>query len=268
MWGSRTLLLVLLLVGTVVSMACATSDAGSPPAAQVGRERHAGEGAAAGRLRVRPGEESRGGSRPEPGVRELAVSDGRPALLFVPSAAARGRPVPLVVVLHGAGGSARSGLDLLRDVAGEAGVALLAPASRGRTWDVLTRGYGPDVSALDALLRRVFAELSVDASRLVIAGFSDGASYALSLGLINGDLFTHLVAFSPGFAAPTTRRERPLIYATHGVGDEVLPIGHTSRRLVPLLRRAGHRVRYREFPGGHTVPPELARDAVAWVLGR
>ncbi len=30
-------------------------------------------------------------------------------------------------------------------------------------------------------------------------GFSDGASYALSLGVPNGDLFTHIVAFSPGF---------------------------------------------------------------------
>ena len=34
------------------------------------------------------------------------------------------------------------------------------------------------------------------------SGFSDGASYALSLGAANGDLFTHIAAFSPGFMRP------------------------------------------------------------------
>lgn len=31
------------------------------------------------------------------------------------------------------------------------------------------------------------------------AGFSDGASYALSLGQPNADVFSHIIAFSPGF---------------------------------------------------------------------
>jgi predicted esterase len=35
---------------------------------------------------------------------------------------------------------------------------------------------------------------------LAVSGFSDGASYALSIGPANGDLFTHVMAFSPGFA--------------------------------------------------------------------
>src|SRR3712207_7974813 len=51
------------------------------------------------------------------------------------------------------------------------------------------------------------------------AGFSDGASYALSLGIPNGDLFTHLVAFSPGFAAPDGQRGHPRVFVGHGVDD-------------------------------------------------
>jgi phospholipase/carboxylesterase len=34
---------------------------------------------------------------------------------------------------------------------------------------------------------------------VALGGFSDGASYALSLDLTNGDLFASLIAFSPGF---------------------------------------------------------------------
>jgi predicted esterase len=170
-------------------------------------------------------------------------------------------------MLHGEGSTPRSGLRNLRKVVGDARVVLLAPPSRGRTWDVVLGGYGPDVAALDGLLRRVSAALPVDRSRLAIAGHSDGASYALSLGLTNGDLFTHVIAFSPGFAAPAARRGKPSIYESHGRRDKILPIDRTSRRLVTALRAAGYRVRYREFAGGHGVPSTVAREALAWFLG-
>jgi phospholipase/carboxylesterase len=231
-----------------------------------GRETRADAAAAAGRLRTRVGAAPAGADLLAPGVHELAVGGGRPALLSVPDAATRDRPVPLVVVLHGAGQTARFALDLLRRPAADAGVALLAPASRGPTWDVVIGAFGPDVATIDALLRRVTARVRVDASRLAVGGFSDGASYALSLGLTNGDLFTHVLAFSPGFAAPGTRRRRPPVFQSHGVADDVLPIDQTSRRLAPKLRRDGHRLTYREFRGGHTVPPAIAADAVEWML--
>jgi phospholipase/carboxylesterase len=98
-------------------------------------------------------------------------------------------------------------------------------------------------------------------------GFSDGASYALSVGLGNGDLFTHVLAFSPGFMAPAVVVGEPRVYVSHGSRDEVLPIG-CSRRIVPELGRAGYDVRYHEFDGPHTVPEAVARGAVDWFLGR
>jgi phospholipase/carboxylesterase len=54
---------------------------------------------------------------------------------------------------------------------------------------------------------------------------------------------------------------------THGTDDDVLPIDATSRRVVPMLERAGYDVRYREFTGGHAVPGDLAAEAVMWFLG-
>jgi len=101
---------------------------------------------------------------------------------------------------------------------------------------------------------------------VAIEGFSDGASYALCLGLTNGDLFTHIIAFSPGFASPGISRGSPLVFVSHGTNDRVLPIERTSRRVVPQLETEGYRVQCREFEGGHMVPDEIAREAVEWLL--
>ena len=209
-----------------------------------------------------PGEDPR--PREASGLQTLTVGAGRQGLLYVPSGYSPKRPAPLVVLLHGASSNARAGITPLLGLADTAGLLLLSPEARGSTWDVIVDDYGPDVAAIDALLEEVFERFSIDRSRLAVGGFSDGASYALSLGLINGDLFTHLIGFSPGFTAPGKRRGRPRIFISHGVADRVLPIGR-SRRIVRALRGAGYDLDYREFEGGHAVPPDVAREAVDWL---
>ncbi|MFN2556402.1 MAG: alpha/beta hydrolase [Nitriliruptorales bacterium] len=166
----------------------------------------------------------------------------------------------------GAGGDARGGLAPLLPFADRAGLVLLAPESRGRTWDLMSGSLGPDVAFIDAALAATFARHAVDPARVAIQGFSDGASYALSLGLANGDLTGHILAFSPGFSAPPQRRERPRVFLSHGTEDQVLPITATSRKIVADLRRHGHEVVYREFDGPHVVPPEITREALDWFL--
>ena len=214
-----------------------------------------------GRLLARPGSPRQTAA---PGLHRLGLDPRCDALLSVPPGYQPERPAPFVLSLHGAGGNETSGLYPLHDFAAEAGLVLLSPASRRQTWDVLLGGYGPDVAFIERALAAAFARCAVDPARIAVAGFSDGASYALSLGITNGDLFRHLIAFSPGFAAPAAQRGRPRIFVSHGTRDEVLPIDHTSRRLVPTLERAGYDLVYREFDGPHTVPPEIASEALAW----
>ncbi|MFS0898582.1 alpha/beta hydrolase [Mycolicibacterium litorale] len=217
-----------------------------------------------GRLQSRPGPPD---LPPEaPGLHELDIGGGRVALLYVPAGYRAGTPAPLVVMLHGAGGEARGGIDPLLRLADEAGMLLLAPASRRATWDVIAGGFGPDVAVIDKGLAHVFRRFAVDPGHLAVGGFSDGASYALSLGMTNGDLFTHILAFSPGFTAPGDPVGRPGIYISHGVDDRVLPIDRTSRRLLPRLQQAGYQVVYEEFPDGHTVPAAHAQRALDWFL--
>jgi phospholipase/carboxylesterase len=171
--------------------------------------------------------------------------------------------------LHGAGGRARAFLSSeLQAQADAAGMLLLVPTSKEYTWDVVVgRGrYGPDVAVIDRVLESTFNRYAVDPARVAVGGFSDGASYALSLGITNGDLFTHVLAFSPGFMVPAGRSGTPRVFVSHGTRDEVLPIDRCSRRIVPQLERAGYDIRYREFEGGHAVPPDVAREAMGWFV--
>lgn len=200
------------------------------------------------------------------GLQPLTVQRGRDAMLYVPKQYSFETPAGFVLCLHGAGGQAHHGMDLLKAQADSTGMILLAPHSKQHTWDFILGGYGPDVSYIDNLLEHVFTKYAIDISKLAVAGFSDGASYALSLGLTNGDLFTHIMAFSPGFIQPTGFNGRPHIYISHGEDDTVLPVA-CSRRMVPKLHRAGYEVKYHQFPGGHAIPTDIRREATAWFTG-
>lgn len=212
-------------------------------------------------------------SRPTPptepiapsGLHSLKLERQRDGLLYVPPTYNPEQKSPLVLMLHGAGGDAEAALRLLEGLADRYGLLLLSVASRGRTWDVIERYFGPDIETLDRALTQTFSRYAVDPQRLVIAGFSDGASYALSVGLMNGDLFTHIIAFSPGFMAPADYHGKPRLFISHGTHDPVLSIERCSRTIVPQLQRGGYDVFYREFQGGHSVPLEISDQAMAWL---
>ncbi len=203
-----------------------------------------------------------------PGLSQLGIDHPRDGLMYVPGSYDPAQPAPIIVMLHGAGGNAHHGIAPLLQLAEAAGVILLAPESRRQTWDVLYGEYGPDVAYIDRALAQTFARYAVDPLRVATEGFSDGASYALSLGITNGDLFTHVIAFSPGFMAPAAVRGTPRCFVSHGTYDGVLPIDRCSRRIVPQIQTAGFEVDYREFEGAHVVPAEIAREALQWFVGK
>jgi len=220
-------------------------------------------GERANRLGARPGAAS---SSIAPGLHQLGLRGERDALLFVPESSAKRENAPLIVSLHGAGRTADRGIDLLRTLSDEHGFLLLAPASAGQTWDMIQGVHGPDLAFIDRSLTRTFELRMIDAARIAIAGFSDGASCSLSLGLANGDLFSAVFGFSPGFVAEMERVGKPPVFISHGTVDPVLPIDECSRRIVPVLKRQGYRVTYREFEGKHTLPPEVASEAIRWFM--
>ena len=215
-------------------------------------------------------------ARPEPGAREPAeaglfsipLATGREGLVYVPAGYRADQPMALIVALHGAGGSAQRGMSVIAPLADEYGAIIFAPQSGGPTWDILVGGFGPDVAAIDVALAQIYERYAVDPSRRVIGGFSDGASYALSLGLANGDVFTHIMSFSAGFADPWGLVGEPRVFMSHGTEDKVLPIDEAGRAIVSILQQVGYEAYYVEFEGPHSVPEPVLRSAYDWLFER
>jgi phospholipase/carboxylesterase len=223
----------------------------SPPASPAPEPDHA-----EGHLAARPA--ATGTPDAPEGLHELAVA-GEGSLLFVPHSYRPSRPTPFALTLHGCCGEARSGLNLWYREAAEHGIILLAPDGGG-AW-----GFGDTVARIDSGLSAVFERYAVDRRRVAVVGFSAGASFALSLGLTNGDLFTHVVPHSPGGGLPDEPVGHPQIFLIHGTDDETIPV-EVSRQLAPQLERDGYRIRYEEYPAGHRPQPDLMAEAVDWFL--
>jgi phospholipase/carboxylesterase len=202
----------------------------------------------------------------EGGEWPLGVGVGRDGLVYVPDTADPGAPV--IVFLHGAGGSGRRELRVVLAAADRYGVVVVAPDSRGASWDVIQGGFGPDVEFVDAALRAVADRFAVNMTAMALGGVSDGASYALSIGLANGDLFPAVIAYSPGFIVAAEPVGMPRVFVSHGTSDPILPIDVCGRPIAAGLQAAGYDVTFREFDGGHTVPPPVADAAFGWWLGR
>ena len=92
--------------------------------------------------------------------------------------------------------------------------------------------------------------------------------YALSIGTINGDLFTHLIAVAPGYMlAPAPPVGTPRVFLAHGTRDTVYSVSASRSRVLPQLRSAGYDVVYYEFDGPHFLTPDAARAAIEWLVG-
>ena len=200
------------------------------------------------------------------GQQPLKLGEDRDGVLYIPRGYKPDVPMPMVLMLHGAGGTGLS-VGYTFEIADELGIIILAPDSRNEaTWDLLLHGYADDVEFIGAALRSAYARCAVDRKRMAIAGHSDGASYALSLGIGTGDTFGKILAFSPGVMQPAEVHGKPRIFISHGLSDPVMPIDVTSRTFVPRLKRLGYDVTYREYEGRHGVPPAIVREGFDWFM--
>jgi phospholipase/carboxylesterase len=249
-WRTLARLAVFLLAGSNAVTTTACSQTTADPA----------------HLRARPGAPT---ERATVGLTPLRISPERDAFLYVPRSYQPSRPAPLLILLHGATQDAELWISRtsVLQLADSLGVVVLIPNSKDVTWDLMRGGFGADVVRLDSALTLVFRKANIDPHRIGLGGFSDGASYALSLGMGNGDLFDALIAFSPGFLAPAGKRGHPRIFIAHGTRDQILPIDQSSRGIVPALKQQGYDVTYHEFEGPHKVQPDQLVGALAWFLG-
>ncbi len=208
------------------------------------------------RLKTSPGEQALG----------LGGGSGRDGLLVVPAGYRPDSPAPLAVMLHGAGGSARRVASLF-SVADELGVIILAPESRGGTWDGIRGSYGPDIEFLNRALAHTFDRWPSTVGGSRSAGFPmaprmDCPSVSQTATSLRTSSRARQASPSPARCAAVRESSCPTARPTR-----FFPSRATSRRIVPELEKSGYTVTYREFDGPHTVPPAIARDAFAWFTG-
>ncbi len=134
-------------------------------------------------------------------------------------------------------------------------------------------GIRRSAGAVDALLAREI-ERGVPSSRIVLAGFSQGAAMALFTGLRYPEPLGGIVALSGYLLLPDALRAEAVpanrrieIFQAHGSHDGVVPhaLGHGCAE---RLRAAGYRVDWREYAMAHQVCPEEVHDIGRWLAGR
>jgi dienelactone hydrolase len=120
-------------------------------------------------------------------------------LLQLPPEYSPARPYPLLIVLHNAGQVARAGLEPWSKLAALNGYILAAPE-----WGELQGKYeyrSADHDAVLDTLRDIRQRYRVDADRVFLVGFAEGANCAIDVGLSHPDQFAGVATIG---AAPRT----------------------------------------------------------------
>ena len=196
----------------------------------------------------------------------LAENDDDPeGALYVPKSYKDGVPMPVLCMLHGLGGAEPR---FTFPLAEEFGVIIVAPQSRRVAWGKEIPGFDNDSKYIVEALRYVNRTLYMDPTHVAIGGVSDGATYAISMGLAYGDSFSHLMIFSEGIPVPYRKEGKPKIFIGHGTKDTQMPVDMTARATVPKLKSEGYDVTYVEYDGGHGAPAPVVRQAFEWFVGK
>ncbi|MFI5316653.1 MAG: alpha/beta hydrolase family esterase [Myxococcota bacterium] len=171
----------------------------------------------------------------------------RSYVLHVPPPAVSGAPLPLVLVLHGAGGNGRiiaqqSGFSEEADWRGF--VAVYPNGSHGAVasafafgqprflvWNAgLCCGWAAeqridDVGFMRALVAEVSRRVAIDPRRVYAAGMSNGGMMAYRLACEASDVFAAVAVVSGALVAPGCAPSQPVsVIHFHGTADDIVPI--------------------------------------------
>ena len=202
-------------------------------------------------------------------------------------------PTIAVVWLHGLGADGNDFVPLVRelDLTGLPGIRFVFPHANTmpvtinggyvmRSWyDIvatdLTRredegGLRASQLQVEALIAREKAR-GIPASRIILAGFSQGCAMTLQTGLRHPEKLAGMLCLS-GYlplssVAAAERSEASLgtpIFMAHGVQDPVVPFARAeeSRKVVEAL---GYQVEWHAYPMQHTLCLEEVQDISTWI---
>ncbi|MDR9751439.1 alpha/beta hydrolase [Pseudomonas sp. SZMC_28357] len=114
----------------------------------------------------------------------------------------------------------------------------------------------------------------IDASRIFLAGFSQGGAVVLHAAFLNWQgplggvlaLSTYAPTFSDELQLSASQQRIPVL-SLHGQYDEVV-LNSMGRSAYEYLKQHGVTVTWQEYPMGHEVLPEEIRDIGTWLAAR
>ena len=205
----------------------------------------------------------------------------------------RPNPDAAVIVLHGLGADGNDFVPIVRelDLPKDRGIRFVFPHAPTRpvtinggyvmrAWydivgaDLTNRADESGIRASQEIVERFIAREKVRgiaASRIVLAGFSQGGVIALHTGLRHPEKLGGILALSTYLAMPQklaaeaskANRDTP-IFMAHGTDDPTIRVewAEASRR---ALEAAGHEVEWHTYRMQHSVSMEEVRDIGTWI---
>ena len=132
------------------------------------------------------------------------------------------------------------------------------------------RSFGASLDLLRRFMDEIRAGYPVDRQRVILLGFSQGTVMAYSVALLDPASFLGIAALSgyipqrSGLPLAVEDLRRFSVFVSHGAYDQIIPV-RLARESAELLKKAGARVEYREYPMGHEVSEKTVRDLSAWI---
>jgi predicted peptidase len=179
----------------------------------------------------------------------------QPYRLFVPANYDRGKAAPLVIALHGMGGSENSmfdgygGTGVLKKEAEKHGFLIVCP--KGRESASMYRGTA-EQDVLD-VLAEVRRDYRIDAKRVYMMGHSMGGYGTWSIAMAHPELFAALGPIAGGGDPRGMEKIKAIPhFVVHGDNDKTVPVTQ-SRMMVEAGKKLGMKIEYVEVPNGNHV---------------
>lgn len=222
--------------------------------------------------------------RPAEGFYTSEVTEPRPLPVrtFLPVGYEPRYPYPLVVFLHGQGGSEEQILRLAPKLSRRnfVSIGLRGPVAAG--WGKDGRpGYSwgdtSDSSLIEEYVLRAIEQTRLNyhihSERIYLAGFAEGAELAYRIALTMPEKFGGVVSLNG--AMP--RQHRPLfrlaemrslrVFIGHGIADPVVPLT-LAKEDYRLFYSAGAQVEMQTYPTTHRLHRDMLRDVNRWIIRR
>ncbi|MCP5044459.1 MAG: hypothetical protein GY944_25805 [bacterium] len=199
----------------------------------------------------------------------LEQGDAR-AVLLTPSKIDPTRNYPLFTVLHGAGRQDEMLVKACRSEPDKREAFFLIPRSVEPTWDLIVQGSRSDLDFLEYAYDLIYRRYPIDPARQVLMGYSDGASYALSLAISNPRLFDAALCWAAGFVVADQANigpqdKKPRIYLEYGTHDELFAFERVALPMKENLEKAGYLVEFSVDEGGRHWPSgSFQGEALDW----